>query len=129
MIAILRGVLTILAAGLLLASCRTVVKEPVKEIRSVGVEEFRKIIKDTSVVLIDVRTVGEFAEGHIDGALNFDVRDSLFVDNVLSAVPAYKEVALYCRSGRRSLMAGEQLIGSGYSVINLEGGFLEWSAE
>ena len=41
--------------------------------KTVGVDEFATIIADTTVVRLDVRTANEYAEGHIDGAINIDV--------------------------------------------------------
>ena len=58
--------------------------------------------------------------------MNIDVKDSLFINNVQAAIPAGAKVAVYCRSGRRSLTAAGQMVEKGYDVVNLEGGFLAW---
>ena len=91
-----------------------------------NVEQFGELIKDTTVVLLDVRTPQEFAQGCIEGALNIDVKDSLFIKNVQAAIPAGAKVAVYCRSGRRSMMAAEQMLEKGYVPVNLDGGILAW---
>ena len=96
------------------------------QIENFNVEQFGELIKDTTVVLLDVRTPQEFAEGCIEGALNIDVKDSLFMNNVQAAIPAGAKVAVYCRSGRRSMMAAEQMVEKGYVLVNLEGGILAW---
>ena len=95
-------------------------------IGNLNVEQFGELIKDTTVVLLDVRTPQEFAQGCIEGALNIDVKDSLFIKNVQAAIPAGAKVALYCRSGRRSMMAAEQMLEKGYVPVNLDGGILAW---
>ena len=49
-----------------------------KGFESVSVETFEKVIADTSVVQLDVRTAEEFADGHIENAINIDVLKSDF---------------------------------------------------
>ena len=95
-------------------------------IGNLNVEQFGELIKDTTVVLLDVRTPQEFAQGCIEGALNIDVKDSLFITKVQAAIPAGAKVAVYCRSGRRSMMAAEQMLEKGYVPVNLDGGILAW---
>ena len=57
-------------------------------------------------VLVDVRTPEEFKEGHLKGAINIDVKDSInFMKNAIEQLPKNKTVMVYCRSGRRSAMA------------------------
>ena len=90
---------------------------------TVGVEEFASIITRNDVRLIDVRTPAEYAEGHIEGAENNDVKDSNFTERIKGIKSM---VAVYCRSGRRSMMAAEQLAKQGCTVYNLDGGILAW---
>ena len=81
-----------------------------KGFRTVSSDDFAQIISDTAAVqLVDVRTKGEYDEGHIEGALLVDF---------------YSYV--YCRSGRRSASAAQKLVKLGYEVINLDGGILAW---
>ena len=96
------------------------------KLKSVDKAEFAQIIGDGSVVLLDVRTPQEFSEGHIEGAMNIDVKDSLFITNVQRQIAPGSRVAVYCRSGRRSMSAAQQMVEKGYDVVNLEGGFLAW---
>lgn len=99
---------------------------PQGKLENMGTAPFAELIKDTAVVLLDVRTPEEFAAGHIEGALNIDVKDSLFISNVQAQIAQGSKVAVYCRSGRRSLTAAGQMVEKGYDVVNLEGGFLAW---
>ena len=99
---------------------------PAGNLKSVEKAEFAQIIGDGSVVLLDVRTPQEFAQGHIVGAINIDVKDSLFISNVQRQVAPGSRVAVYCRSGRRSMSAAQQMVEKGYDVVNLKGGFLAW---
>lgn len=97
-------------------------------IQTVGADEFAQLIKADSVTLVDVRTAEEFAAGHIDGAQNIDVLQSDFAQKAQAALPKDQTIAVYCRSGKRSLKAAHILAGLGYKVINLRGGWLEWTA-
>lgn len=90
------------------------------------VEGFAKLIADTNVVVLDVRTAEEFAEGHINRAINIDQGQSDFVEKVQAAIPTEKKIAIYCRSGRRSANAAGRLANEGYQCVNLKGGILAW---
>ena len=90
------------------------------------VNGFATLIQQADVVVIDVRTAKEFAEGHISGAINSDVNESDFLTKVSGLVPAGKRIAVYCRSGRRSANAAGKLADAGYNVTNLKGGILAW---
>lgn len=94
-------------------------------IKTVDAAQFAEIIKSDSVVLVDVRTAEEYAAGHIPNAKNVDVLKSDFKDRV-ETLSKNKEIAVYCRSGKRSLMAANTLAKMGYKVINLRGGWKEW---
>lgn len=95
---------------------------------NLAVEPFRRLISDPEVILLDVRTPAEFAAGHIRGTdFNIDVQQEGFVQQVQKQIPKDKEIAVYCRSGRRSRSAAEALVAAGYKVANLDAGFLSWS--
>ena len=94
-------------------------------IKTVDAAQFAEFIKSDSVFLVDVRTAEEYAAGHIPNAKNVDVLKSDFKDRV-ETLSKNKEIAVYCRSGKRSLMAANTLAKMGYKVINLRGGWKEW---
>lgn len=94
-------------------------------IKTVDAAQFAEFIKSDSVFLVDVRTAEEYAAGHIPNAKNVDVLKSDFKDRV-ETLSKNKEIAVYCRSGKRSLMAANTLAKMGYKVINLHGGWKEW---
>lgn len=93
---------------------------------SVSAPEFQKEIKTDSVQLLDVRTPQEYADGHIEGAMNIDVQSDDFRQVAEKELSRDSTILVYCRSGRRSLDAAEILSGLGYKVINLKGGIIEW---
>ena len=94
-----------------------------KAIKTIGADEFAEVMTQKDVRLIDVRTAEEYAEGHLFGAENIDVKDTLFAERIKGVEG---KVAVYCRSGRRSLKAAEQLAAGGCTVYNLDGGILAW---
>lgn len=97
--------------------------------RSVEAEEFGRIIADTTqaVTRLDVRTAAEYAEGHIANAVNIDVLDGNFESRATGKLPKDKTVAVYCRSGKRSKKAAAILVRNGYSVVELNSGYMGWT--
>ena len=68
------------------------------------------------VVLIDVRTTEEFAEGHLEGALNLNVEDGT-LEEALSGLDPDETYQVYCRSGRRSAIAYDLMIANGFTNV------------
>ncbi len=104
-------------------------------IQTVDAPTFAQLIRTDSaaadsqaVTLVDVRTAEEYAEGHIPDALNIDVLQDDFTQKATARLPKDRRVAVYCRSGKRSLKAAALLVKAGYKVVNLKGGWLEWTA-
>lgn len=90
------------------------------------VQGFAELVRDTNVVVLDVRTADEFAEGHIERAVNIDYKKDDFMDKAKAALPTGKTIAIYCRSGRRSANAASMLAPEGYVLVNLKGGIIDW---
>ena len=88
-------------------------------------EDMDKISKDKDVVLLDVRTVGEFSRGHIDGFKNIPVDE---LREQISEIEKGKPVYLICQSGLRSYIASRILEGNGYETYNFSGGFRFYDA-
>ena len=93
------------------------------------VEAFKRAIADTTVVRLDVRTAEEFAEGHIEKAINIDVLKSDFEQKATSILPKDRVIAVNCRSGKRSKKAAGILVKNGYKVIELDSGYNGWVKE
>ena len=90
------------------------------------VQGFSELVADSNVVVLDVRTVAEFTEGHIEGAILIDQGQSDFVEKAKATLPIEKKIAIYCRSGRRSANAAGKLADIGYKCVNLKGGIISW---
>ncbi|NND75776.1 MAG: rhodanese-like domain-containing protein [Ilumatobacter sp.] len=78
------------------------------------------------LVILDVRTPEEFAEGHIDGAVMIDFYRADFADELAKLDPDVPYV-LYCRSGNRSGQTAAMMDQLGFeSVQDVDGGILAW---
>ena len=88
-------------------------------------EDMDKISRDKSVVLLDVRTVGEFNRGHMDGFKNIPVDE---LRERINEIEKGKPVYLICQSGLRSYIASRILEGNGYETYNFSGGFRFYDA-
>ena len=76
-----------------------------------------------NALLVDVRTPGEYNDGHIENAVNINWFDTDFVEQ-FREVSKDKTIYLYCKVGGRSGRAQTKLVALGYKkVINLEGGY------
>ncbi len=71
-----------------------------------------------NTMLIDVRTPGEFAEGHLDGAINIPVELPTFTAQVALLDPDV-DYLVYCRTGRRAEIAIEYMDTLGMTTTNL----------
>lgn len=78
-------------------------------------EILNNIISENNYVILDVRTKEEFDEGHLVGAINIEydkIDDKIDLDK-------NKTILVYCRSGRRSKIAYDNLKNMGYEVVDL----------
>lgn len=79
---------------------------------------------EAGALLVDVRTPGEFAAGHIDGALNIPVDQIEARAKELGARD--RPVVVYCRSGARSAAAAATLKRMGFQKIEDIGSMRNW---
>ncbi len=88
--------------------------------------DFQAKAQEAGVILLDVRTAGEYAAGHIEGALNIDVEGMTF-ENEIKQLDNTKTYAIYCQSGRRSRIAAETMTNAGFTnLFNLDQGIGSW---
>lgn len=84
---------------------------------------------NTSFIVLDVRTPEEFTQGHIKNSQNIDFYNSNFSQEI-SKLEKKNLYLVYCRSGRRSAGAAEQMKALGFEkVANMLGGITKWSSE
>ena len=77
-------------------------------------------------VILDVRRAGEYAQGHIEAAINMDFYSPTFT-NDLDKLDKDKTYLIYCRSGNRSGQALGIMDELGFQeVYNMSGGISAW---
>ena len=93
-----------------------------------GAEAKALMDSESGYIIIDARTQSEYDEGHIPGAIlipEYEIADraekELHDKNQL--------ILVYCRSGRRSKIAAEELVKLGYTNVKEFGGIIDWEYE
>ncbi|WP_175402723.1 rhodanese-like domain-containing protein [Mangrovivirga cuniculi] len=120
-------VLILVLAVITLNSCGGQTSEE-GEYSKVSPERFKELVNDGEVQLVDVRTMEEYRNGHIKGAILADYLSGEFSDYKPKLNKA-KTVYVYCAVGGRSKRAAEDLERSGYTVVELEGGIRNWNSK
>lgn len=115
----------IAAVLLLLAACGTET-DTEKGYLTIDIDQVQQLQDDGAIVL-DVREVEEFAEGHIIGALNAPLSE-LKTGNFFDLAKDESYVVI-CRSGNRSKEASGILVDEGYDVVNVSEGMASWTGE
>jgi rhodanese-related sulfurtransferase len=118
----MKKVIALFASVLLLTGCSTS-----SSTNNLSVTEFSSKTAESGVVTLDVRTPGEFNEGHVEGAQLIDFQSGNF-ENEIATLDKSKTYAVYCRSGSRSGQAVKVMSDAGFtSVYNLNGGVIDWT--
>jgi phage shock protein E len=81
-----------------------------------------EIMIDNNTVLIDVRTKNEFKSGHLEKAINIPYTE---IEEQIKSITkdTYKNIVVYCKSGRRSGIAQKTLLKMGYKNVVNGGGY------
>lgn len=100
------------------------------EVKDVTVEEAAaKLKKDPKMVVVDIRTPGEFAGGHLKGALNLDFNADDF-EKKLAKLDREKIYLMHCMSGGRSTASIAVWDRLGFKkVFHLKAGAMGWKNE
>ena len=82
---------------------------------------------DNNVSILDVRSVDEYKNGHIEDALLIPVEYLSENLGMLKEVKN-KKLLVYCRSGNRSIIASRILAKNGFTPLNIKGGVIQLRA-
>ena len=93
-----------------------------------GAEAKALMDSESGYIIIDARTQEEYDEGHIPGAIL--IPEYEIADRAEKELPDKNQLILvYCRSGRRSKIAAEELVKLGYTNVKEFGGIIDWEYE
>ena len=93
-----------------------------------GAEAKALMDSESGYIIIDARTQYEYDEGHIPGAIL--IPEYEIADRAEKELPDKDQLILvYCRSGRRSKIAAEELVKLGYTNVKEFGGIIDWEYE
>ena len=93
-----------------------------------GAEAKALMDSESGYIIIDARTQEEYDQGHISGAIL--IPEYEIADRVEKELPNKDQLILvYCRSGRRSKIAAEELVKLGYTNVKEFGGIIDWEYE
>lgn len=99
---------------------------------SISPEEAFKLQTESKGIVIDVREPAEFNSGKVKGALTIPMSlmndDRVSWDLKVNELNKSQTIILYCQSGRRAGIVGEEMVKKGYKVLNL-GGLEAWKAK
>ena len=91
-----------------------------------GIKQIRPqdLDQKKGIVLLDVRTNKEYAEGHIPGAVHVPISE---IGEKVKKLKKDKDIVVFCQNGNRSILAIKRLMGMGYkNLFNLKGGYRAW---
>ena len=93
-----------------------------------GAEAKAIMDSESGYIIIDARTQEEYDQGHIPGAIL--IPEYEIADRAEKELPDKNQLILvYCRSGRRSKIAAEELVKLGYTNVKEFGGIIDWEYE
>jgi thioredoxin len=96
---------------------------------NLSADEFEKAVAKDSVQILDVRTPGEYAGGHIKNTLLANWNDATEFERRISYVDKNKPVYVYCLAGGRSAAAAQKMRATGFeNVYELQGGINAWKS-
>ena len=81
---------------------------------------------DTTAIILDVRTPGEYKEEHLAEARQLDFLNTSVFDAGIKLLDKSHTYYVYCRSGKRSHNACIKMQKQGLKVFDMEGGILNW---
>lgn len=114
----------LLAISLLLCGCADT--ESSGQVQRIDAQTAKEMMQSKAVIVLDVRTQEEYAEGHIKNAKLLPLDQ---IDAIGDIAKTSDTILVYCRSGNRSAQAAQYLVEAGYTNVYDFGGILSWPYE
>lgn len=121
--------LCLLSIPFVLASCNGKSDDTESSYEQISAIRAKELMDtEQNYIIIDARTESEFSSGHIEGAILIPEYEIASSQDML---PKDKDtlILVYCRSGRRSKIASEELVKLGYTNVKEFGGIIDWPYE
>ena len=113
--------LLVAVLAVMLAGCG---QSPAGASVDISVDEALRLWQNKEAIIIDVRTPGEYRDGHIPGVVNIPLDE---LEKRIGEIPKDKKVVLICRTGSRSAQGTRLLRSKGFNnVYNSTGGMSTW---
>ena len=121
-------ILALIIGGVIMLNKNTE-KETTNQIQYVSMDEITTIMQEnTNYIILDVRTIEEYNQGHIPNAIC--IPNETIDETVTTKLPNKDQLILiYCRSGNRSKQAALKLQQLGYTNLVEFGGIIDWEYE
>jgi len=114
----------VILSSIIIFSCATTQAQHTKVLDQ---NSYAQSIQNEKVILIDVRTPEEFANGHLPNAKNMNVSSESFAKDIQS-LDKHQPIYIYCQSGKRSAKASAQMEALGFTqIIDLKDGYRAWT--
>jgi hypothetical protein len=96
------------------------------KLKTINAKDYQLAIEKNSTQILDVRTAGEYQDGHLKNALQANWNNPTEFESRTAHLDKGVTVYVYCQAGGRSAAAGAYLAEKGFKVVNLEGGMSNW---
>ncbi len=119
-------ILILLLAAVLLTACGQAEANGQASYENITPAQAKALMDSTEDrVILDTRSQAEYDEGHIPGAIVIP-HDKITQKAETMLTDKDQLILVYCRSGRRSKMAAEDLVKLGYTNVKEFGGIIDW---
>ena len=123
----MKKILPLILSALALTACGSSGSENSYEQLSMY-KALSQMAKEENYILLDVRTIEEYNDGHIPSAINV-ANESIGKDEIAELPDKEQRIYVYCRSGNRSKQAAKKLVKLGYTNIIEIGGIMDYHGE
>ena len=124
----MKRLLPIFISTLFLVGCAVPAEQEISYRQITMDEAVAMMEEEEGYIILDVRTVAEFDEKHIPGAINIP-NEAIGTDAIPELPDKDQLILVYCRSGNRSKQASEKLVKLGYTNVVEFGGIIDWPGE
>ncbi|HEX6557798.1 MAG TPA: MBL fold metallo-hydrolase [Longimicrobiales bacterium] len=92
---------------------------------SIDTDHMNELVGRADAVVLDVRGLAEWQEGHVPGARHIPIGE---ITERSDELPRSKRIVVHCQTGSRAAIASSVLQARGFDVVNVHGGFEQWRA-